>query len=305
MLNQLFSSDFEALIYVIGIGIILLIVNRVVSFIFKKNKKLSKKKKIIASISLRLITAGVLIYLLFEGFPFMKAITKQYPAEIAVFTGSLSTAFAFASSGIFSNLISGIVLFSLKPFEIGDIIKIDGEIGLVRSIKLTTTVIETFDNIIVEKANADVISSSILNYTIDLANIKTFVEFKKELHYTDDLISPSRMEIKNLKNKGKAKLRKVFNSGKHKQQKIHNYIFRMDFPYQEFHRLISKVEQICNKYTEYFGFKPQYHISDVNSNIVVRFRILTFNARQIFDNQPKFAKEVYELIFEHYAAASQ
>ncbi|MGV9173600.1 MAG: mechanosensitive ion channel domain-containing protein, partial [Promethearchaeia archaeon] len=209
---------------------------------------------------------------------------------------SLSTALAFASSGIFSNLISGIVLFSLKPFEIGDIIKIDGEIGIVRSVKLTTTVIETFDNIIVEKANTDVISSSILNYTINVSEIKSFVDFKKELHYTNELIAPANKEkfeeIEHSRFKSRMK--------RQKREKIHNFIFQMEFPYQEFHRLINEVEKICTTYTDYFGFKPRYHISDVKNKIVVMFRILTFDASQIFNYQPQFAKEIYELIFDKY-----
>lgn len=300
MLFQIFNSDFEALLYFGGLLIVLIITNRIISTILEKNSKLTKKQKIIASFSLRLISAAILLYFFFEGFPFMTEITEQYPAEVAIFTGSLSTALAFASSGIFANLVSGMVLFSLKPFEIGDIIKIDGEVGVVRSIKLTTTVIETFDNIIVEKANGDVISSNILNYTINLSKIKSFVEFKKELHYTDDLIDPERK--KELENEEEIKLKKVFKSvfKKYKQQKIHNYIFQMDFPYKRFHKLIDQVEQVCNKYTEYFGFKPRYHIADVKRNIIVRFRILTFDAMQIFNNQPEFAKEIYQIIFENY-----
>lgn len=276
--------------------ILLLIINRIVSLLIEKNKKISKKQKIIVSFSLRLITAAVLLYLLLEGFPFMKNITNEYPAEVAIFTASLSTALAFASSGIFSNLISGIVLFSLKPFEIGDIIKIDGEIGIVRSVKLTTTVIETFDNIIVEKANTDVISSSILNYTINVSEIKSFVDFKKELHYTNELIAPANKEkfeeIEHSRFKSRMK--------RQKREKIHNFIFQMEFPYQEFHRLINEVEKICTTYTDYFGFKPRYHISDVKNKIVVMFRILTFDASQIFNYQPQFAKEIYELIFDKY-----
>ncbi|MGV9199904.1 MAG: mechanosensitive ion channel domain-containing protein [Promethearchaeia archaeon] len=296
MLIQLFNSDFEAFLYLMALLILLLIINRIVSLLIEKNKKISKKQKIIVSFSLRLITAAVLLYLLLEGFPFMKNITNEYPAEVAIFTASLSTALAFASSGIFSNLISGIVLFSLKPFEIGDIIKIDGEIGIVRSVKLTTTVIETFDNIIVEKANTDVISSSILNYTINVSEIKSFVDFKKELHYTNELIAPANKEkfeeIEHSRFKSRMK--------RQKREKIHNFIFQMEFPYQEFHRLINEVEKICTTYTDYFGFKPRYHISDVKNKIVVMFRILTFDASQIFNYQPQFAKEIYELIFDKY-----
>jgi small-conductance mechanosensitive channel len=300
MIFQIFNSDFEALVYIVLLSAVILGINRFISSILDKSSKLTKKQKIIGSFSLQLISAAVLIYFFLEGFPFMKDITEQYPAEVAIFTGSLSTALAFASSGIFSNLISGMVLFSLKPFEIGDIIKIDGEVGVVRSIKLSTTVIETFDNIMVEKANGDVISTNILNYTIDLSKIKTFVEFKKELHYTDDLIDPIRK--RELKNTEGIKLKKVFKSifKKHKHKKIHNYIFQMDFPYKGFHKLINQVEEICNKYTQFFGFKPRYHITEVKRNIVVMFRIITFDAMQIFDNQPKFAKEIYQILFENY-----
>ncbi|MGV9174068.1 MAG: hypothetical protein ACOC35_16085, partial [Promethearchaeia archaeon] len=81
MLIQLFNSDFEAFLYLMALLILLLIINRIVSLLIEKNKKISKKQKIIVSFSLRLITAAVLLYLLLEGFPFMKNITNEYPAE--------------------------------------------------------------------------------------------------------------------------------------------------------------------------------------------------------------------------------
>jgi small-conductance mechanosensitive channel len=212
----------------------------------------------------------------------------------------LSIGLGFAFSGIFSNLLAGMVLFSVRPFEVGDIIRMDGDTGVVRTIKSTTTIIETFDNVLIEKSNNDVVSTDILNYTINLSKIRTFVDFKKELHYSQDLIPSNKR--KSIEQKDEMSLKNVFKSviKQRKKEKIHNYIFGMEIPVTGFHKLITTIENICKDYTEKFGFKPVYHITTFDNYVKVNFRILTFDSGNIFDYQPKFAKEIYSSIFKHY-----
>jgi small-conductance mechanosensitive channel len=297
----LFASDLEAFFY-IGITIIgAFIINLIVSYLLSKIKRIPRQQKLFANFIIRLLFLGIIIWLIFEIPTFSDLMDND--VFLTIFTSvssALSIGLGFAFSGIFTNLVAGMVLFSVRPFEVGDIIKIDGDVGVVRAVKSTSTIIETFDNILVEKANGDVISTDILNYTLNLSKVKTFVDFKRELHYTEDLIPPSEREA--IKKKKEMNLKTVFKSvvKQRKREKIHNYLFPMELPYIGFHKLINKIEKICESYTENFGFKPTYHITSFDNYIKVNFRILTFDSGKIFDFQPKFAKEIYSSIFNHY-----
>lgn len=299
--ESIFSTDLEGFFY-LGVAIIgALVFNLLISYIFSKIKRIPRKYKLFANLIIRIIFIAIIIWLIFE-IPLIKELFQnELIANIfAITTSAVSIGLGFAFSGIFSNFVAGLVLFSVKPFEVGDIIKINGDMGVVRAIKLRTTVIETFDNIIVEKANNDVIATDILNYTIDMGKIKTFLDFKKELHYTEDLISPSRRDA--IRKGEELSLKSIFKTliKQKKYEKVHNYIFIMEFPYKGFHKLINQVEKICQNYQDKFGLKPTYHIAGFRNNINVFFRILTFRSANIFEYQPNFAKEIYSIIFDHY-----
>jgi len=79
--------------------------------------------------------------------------------------GLVSIAVGFAAQTAFSNLISGMLLYSEKPFQIGDIIEVDNNIGYVMSIDLLSTKIRTFDNLFIRIPNAFIIDKAVKNYT--------------------------------------------------------------------------------------------------------------------------------------------
>lgn len=75
----------------------------------------------------------------------------------------------------------------------------------------------------------------------------------------------------------------------------------MAFPYRGFRLIISEVAKLCALYNQknIFRIKPQFDIIDYNLSIIVKFRLLTFNSQKIFDFQPKFAKDVYDIIYKY------
>ena len=296
----MFSSDLEALIYVFIIGAGFYLLNKLVSSILGKSKKLPLKQKIIINFTLKIVTVLTILFFVLGGFPIISEIDPTY---IAILTGAISTAIAFASSGIFANFISGIVLMLLRPFEVNDLVKIDGDKGIIIAINLTKVKLETFDNIIIEKSNAQVISSKIVNYTIKLGKKKSFEDFKSKILAPQDSgfkdvyndISDSKMEFEN-------NLKKAFNSFSTKYYpKLYNYTFRMAFPYKGFRRIINNVAELCDLYNQknIFRISPQFDVVDYNLSIIVKFRLLTFDSQKIFNFQPKFAKDVYNIIYKY------
>ncbi|MFX1503397.1 MAG: mechanosensitive ion channel domain-containing protein [Promethearchaeota archaeon] len=297
----IFRSDLEALIYLLIVGIGFYILNKIITGTLGKSEKVPLKQKIIINFSLKIVTVLVIVFFIIEGFPFISQ--AGFTPYTAVLTGAISTAIAFASSGIFANFISGIVLMLVRPFEVDDLVKIEGDKGIVREINLTKMKLETFDNIIIEKSNAQVLSSKIVNYTVKLGKKKSFEDFKSKILAPQDIgfkdiyedIPYSKKEFEdNLKNAYESFLTKSY-------PKLYNYTFRMAFPYKGFRVMINKVSELCVLYYQknIFRIKPQFDVVNYNISIIVKFRLLTFNPQKIFDFQPKFAKDVYDIIYKY------
>jgi hypothetical protein len=275
----------------------LLIAYKIIIAVVNRAKKLPEKRKLIIKFSLRIITVLILLFLVLGGLPIFETLDTIYPGFSAIITSSVSVAIAFASSGIFENLVSGIILIALNPFELDDIVSIASAFGAVREIKLTKTVLETFDNIFVEISNSDVISAKIVKYSLKLDKIKNFIQFKQKIHQAEQEGFPP-INKDDLDNREELTIRKAFEATfkRKKNPKIHNYTFIMEFDFPQFRRKLEMVDQLCNEYEVKFGFKPRYHISGFDNFIKVNFRLITFDSNNFFKYQPEFAKKVYQIV---------
>lgn len=285
MILAIFNSDLEALIWLAIIIIATLLINWLLSFTLRKIKRIPQKYQTFANFLAKVISFIIIIYFILEGFPIITSIDPTY---LAVLTTSISTALAFAMSGTFANLISGLTLLILSPFDVGDLIKVGGDLGVVRNLKLTRTVMETFDNVIINKSNSSILTSNITNFSVNLENVQRFSQFKREM----------QLDEKGRRDSEETGVRSMFNSviNQFKTQKIHNFVFTMQFPYQGFESILKRIGEIADKYKDIFGMKPMYHIFSFEMKIHVRFRILTDDPETIFNYQPKFVEEISSYI---------
>ena len=98
--------------------------------------------------------------------------------------GILGVAVGFASQTSLSNLISGIFLIWEKPFEVDDVIRVNGTTGAVQEIDLLATKIHTFDNTLVRIPNENMIKSEVTNitrYEIRRFDINLGVAYKEDV----------------------------------------------------------------------------------------------------------------------------
>ena len=295
----IFNSDLEAIIFIIIITISLIFIDKVISFFLDKSKKVSIQQKNGIYFIIRTISVIIVIFFVLEGFPSFELIDPTYKA---ILTGVTSTAIAFASSEIFANFMAGFVLIAIGPFDIGDIVKIDTDKGIVRSISMTKVILETFDNIFIVKSNSEVISSKIVNYTTKLRKIERYVDFKKKVQSPQDK-GDIRIKMKTNMDEIVEKntnLMAFFRSFSRRQNPdLHTYTFRMHFQYEKFRIKLDKVEGLCTKYKKKFGFKPRYNIIGFSSHIIIKFRILSLDPKKILENKPKFTNDLYKIIFSH------
>ena len=79
--------------------------------------------------------------------------------------GVAGIAIGFAAQTSLSNIISGFFLIGERPFELGDIIEVDGVCGTVDTIGLLSLTLRTFDNRSVRIPNETLVKNKVINVT--------------------------------------------------------------------------------------------------------------------------------------------
>lgn len=98
--------------------------------------------------------------------------------------GILGIGISFASQTSLSNIISGFFLIGEKPFQVGDIVRVNDIVGVVMSIDTLSVKIRVFDNHLVRIPNETMLKSPVTNFTrfpIRRASIKVSVAYKENL----------------------------------------------------------------------------------------------------------------------------
>ncbi len=90
----------------------------------------------------------------------------QVTVFIALFA-SIGVGIGMALSGTLQNVAGGIFILFMKPFKVGDFIKVQGEMGTVREIRLFNTVLKTSDNKTVFVPNGQSLNGILINYSTE------------------------------------------------------------------------------------------------------------------------------------------
>ncbi len=98
--------------------------------------------------------------------------------------GFLGLAVGFAAQTSVSNMISGIFLIFERPFQVGDVLRIDDKFGAVLSIDLLSTKVRTFDNLYWRIPNEKVLKSDFT--TITKYDIRR-LDVNASISYDDDI----------------------------------------------------------------------------------------------------------------------
>ena len=142
----------------------------VICFIFIKivtaavNKALGKSKKLDATLRGFVTSAIKAVLWVLALIIVTNALGINTSALVALLSVA-GLALSLSVQNILSNLFSGLTLLITKPFTAGDFVEVAGKSGLIKTVGLFYTQMDTLDNVAVSIPNSDVTASSINNYS--------------------------------------------------------------------------------------------------------------------------------------------
>jgi small conductance mechanosensitive channel len=98
--------------------------------------------------------------------------------------GAAGLAIGLALQGSLSNFAGSILILIFKPYQVGDVVEMQGESGVITEIMIFNTKMTTFDNKVVFIPNGKIANDNITN--ISFNDIRR-VDFKFGIGYPDDI----------------------------------------------------------------------------------------------------------------------
>jgi potassium efflux system protein len=113
--------------------------------------------------------------------------------KLAIVAGGLGVGIGFGLQNIVNNFISGLILLFERPIKMGDMLVIDGQWGLVKEIRVRSTIFQTFDRYVLIIPNSELISGKILNWTfygpgVNRLTLKVGVSYGSDVHQVTKIL---------------------------------------------------------------------------------------------------------------------
>ncbi|MHC1738920.1 MAG: mechanosensitive ion channel family protein [Ignavibacteriaceae bacterium] len=173
-LNTVWSTfvDFlPNLFFIIVLIVVFNYVIRFVKFIFSEinngNIEFPGFHQDWATPTYKIVRFMILVLAAIVVFPYLPGSNSPFFQGISVFLGIL---FSLGSSSAIANMVSGVVLTYMRPFKLGDRVKIADTMGDVIEKTLLVTRVRTVKNVDITIPNAMVLSSHIINYSSSAVN---------------------------------------------------------------------------------------------------------------------------------------
>jgi small conductance mechanosensitive channel len=118
---------------------------------------------------------------------------------LATIAAAATLAIGFALQDVIKNFVSGVFIFTDKPFRIGDWIEWDGNSGVVEDISMRVTRVRTFDNELLTVPNAALTTGVVKN---PVAKGRLRLKFVFGISYDDDIDRAADIIVEAAENHG-------------------------------------------------------------------------------------------------------
>src|SRR3989344_2983860 len=146
LLGEVSFQNFLLFIFVVILSVILGNILRLLIVRFLRNKTKPVFYKALSR------AAMYSIYFVGFYFAFQKILNFSIPAFLAAL-GVLGITFLLTTLPVLQNIFAGIVLSLERPFRDGDIVEINGEVCIVKDIKIRSTVLRSLEGKIITVSN--------------------------------------------------------------------------------------------------------------------------------------------------------
>lgn len=187
IISSIINTGLKALSSIVVFLIGLIIIKIFISFLSKKLEKskldISLHGFILSGINATLYLILIITALSLLGVPMTTFITILGAAGLAI---------GIALKDSLANLAGGILILSNRPYNVGDFIEFNGDMGTVKDIQILYTKLNTPDNKKVTIPNGALANGNIINYTAEKLRR---VDLMFGISYEDDIL-----EVKELLN---------------------------------------------------------------------------------------------------------
>ncbi|MFC4698947.1 mechanosensitive ion channel family protein [Glaciecola siphonariae] len=171
----------------IGIGIICFVIMfmlaKPISRLAIKPLGLLSKSELVRVVGQRVVS---FIVILLGAYIFMRlAGLTQFAIALVSGTGIAGLVIGFAFKDIAENFISSLLLSVQKPFKIGDVIEVNGHLGVINSVTARSTTLVDFDGNHIQIPNAIIYKNTIKNFS---ANPKMRSHFIVGIGYDSSIV---------------------------------------------------------------------------------------------------------------------
>ncbi|HWB99193.1 MAG TPA: mechanosensitive ion channel family protein [Bryobacteraceae bacterium] len=110
----------------------------------------------------KLVRAAIIGLAIVVAFPFLPGAESSALKGLTIFAGVL---LSLGSTSMIANLMAGAILVYMRPFQLGDSVRIDNTEGDVIEKTLLVTRLRTIKNVVITIPNASVMKSHVINYS--------------------------------------------------------------------------------------------------------------------------------------------
>jgi len=121
------------------------------------------------------ITRLIHYAILFVGFIVLLSALGFGLSQLTILGGALGVGIGFGLQAIVNNFVSGLILLFERPIKVGDMIEVGTDVGEVKELGLRATTVQTFDNAEIVIPNSQLITGSVVNWTLAEKKIRVRV----------------------------------------------------------------------------------------------------------------------------------